>query len=223
MSKFELNIDEFINHIEEGYTIIDFRDADDFILGFIPNSIYVKYKHGFQEILELFITQNQYFLFIANEGEEETILNHLHELKYSNVIGYLKGGFLTWLKHKYTVDVVISIDEEEFELEYKHGNLYLMDLRPEFEFKLQYLKNSQNIDIELLLHNYDAIEDQVTNCIYCLDGELSLSMISYLKSNAKHNLYHISGGFNTVKKIKSIILESDAGKEPDKKSLNLPL
>ena len=194
-----LNLENFQSFQRQGYTILDVRDSVVFGPAFIPGSINIQYDRNFNEIANELLIKNQPMLLIAESGREKDILAGLTSKGYSKMIGYLEGGIKTWLQAANPIDVIISINSEEFALELKHGDLYLIDIRPQEEFDIQHVDKSINFEQEILINNYDALDDMITNCIYCLDGSLSMSIISYLKFNGKHNLYHLQGGFISLK------------------------
>ncbi|MEA3495942.1 MAG: rhodanese-like domain-containing protein [Bacteroidota bacterium] len=204
MSKYSLTLENFKDYQKENLLILDTRKNEDFALGFIPKSINIELKRGFKAISKHFLLKDQALLIIASKGQEEKAIIDLRNFGFTNIKGYLKGGFESWRKNKLQIDIVISINPEELYLEKKHGKLFLIDIRPKNIYEKSQIEGSQNIDTKFLINNYQNIEDEVTNCIYCHNGSLSLALISYLKRAGKHNIYHVSNGFNGILKNKKL-------------------
>lgn len=202
----KLGFSEFLKYQQEAYTILDVRGNADFISGHIPGSINIPLDRNFAEIAKEILIPNLPTLVISYRGSEVVMMEELTRKSKIRVEGYLEGGFNTWVEHNQKQDVIISMSGEELELEYKHGNLFLIDIRESEEFDIQHVDNSVNFEPEVLINNYEALDDKITNCIYCLDGSISTSVISWLKFNGKHNLYHVAGGFETIKKLENIKL-----------------
>ena len=90
-----LNPDEFEAVANEsGALIIDTRSKDDFVKGFIPNSVFIGIDGSFAVWAGTLIKDiKQNILIVADEGREEEVITRLARVGYDHAIGYLKGGF----------------------------------------------------------------------------------------------------------------------------------
>ena len=206
--KLALNIHEFETFKNEAATVLDLRPGNDFAQSFIPDSINIELDEHFNEYSKYFFFKDQLLILICENGKEEISIKQLQRLKFTNVRGYLAGGFKTWIKHNGKLDVIISIDAEELELEIKYGSLNLYDIRNEKNFSVKHVENSENIDLDLLIENTDLMDSQTLSCFYCEDGKLSMSLISYLRSKNIHLVYHVKDGFKSIQANPGIILKS---------------
>jgi rhodanese-related sulfurtransferase len=208
-----LTVYEFEKLVHEACTIIDLRDTSLFAEEFIPGSINIPLDKDFDSIAPYFIFRDQALLLLTEAGSEEESVAVLQKKKYTNIKGFLKGGFQAWLQAGKAIDVVISITDEELLLEIRHGKLDYIDLRPADEYVLKHLPFSENTGVAELANEPDKISNAVTTCIYCSNGKLSMALISYLKSCKRHNFYHVAGGFESIRDNKDIELMSSKKKE----------
>lgn len=207
-AKNKLNIEQFEKLRADGAVVLDIRTADEFALALVPGSYNIELGDEFQEIAGSFVFQDQLLVLVCPESSVDTSLKILEEMGYINIAGYLDGGIKTWIESNNKVDVVINIDDEELELEMKYGQLHLCDIRPAADFRKKHLGKAENIAPGLLIENHDLLDKDFHFCIYCEDGRLSMSLISYLKTHGIQNIYHLKGGFRNVSNRPGIELET---------------
>lgn len=213
-----LNPDQLIEHQKHSVMLIDVRAPQDFSEGLVPGSINIPYEDRFDELIEQFLLPDRAFVLITPEKQEEAIVEALKSRGYSNVFGYLKNGFKSWMEAGHQVDMAISISAYEFSLDLKHDeNIEVFDLRPEDEFKQKHLEKTMNQSVEQLMQSYDDLQDNKTYYLLCRDGAKSMGLLSYLKAQGKHNLYHIDGGFEAMEQEDiSFIEPNKTQKSPNK-------
>ena len=213
-----IHIDTFKEYRKEGYSIIDLRPTETFARGFVPGSVNIPLGKSFDMIADLLVFKNQHILLVSAPGQGKEGYEELVKKGFTNILGYLDGGFEHWQNAGEQVDLVISISTGELELEIYHGDLFLIDIREKNAYEVQHVKNSLNFEPEVLIDNYDRIDEAITNCIFCANGEISMSLISFLKFHGKHNIYHVSGGFGKIRQNKGVPFET-----PKKKDVRKPV
>jgi len=221
MSKLQLSVLDFERQIQNNYRIIDIRKPEFFAYSHIPLSLNLVFDDSFSKHAKKFLFKDEAIIIVGESGQEEDAILEIEKLGYQNIRGYLDGGIDAWIEAKKNIDVVISIMADELAIEVKHAGLYVYDLRLKSAFDRGHIQESENIKPslfitdysaieedefsaivceELFITDYSAIEEDEFSAIVCEDGRLSMSMISYLKINGKHNLYHAEGGFAEIKK-----------------------
>lgn len=204
--KYSLTISELQDLRNKGHLLLDLRSPEEFAKDHIPGSLNIELNENFLSIAKYFIFKDQAIVINTEKGKGEDNISKLFAHNYNNLGGYLEEGLSIWCKNNKAIDLVISIDIEELSIEIKHSNMILYDLRPKEDFQRLHVEGSQNIKIDDLLDDFELIDNKNPTCIYCSDGQLSMSMISFLKINGKNNLYHVSGGFERINQEKSIPL-----------------
>lgn len=118
-----LSVDEFENEIKNKALVLDTRNPEEFENGFVKGAINIGLNGRFAEWVGTLININQPLLIVAEEGKEEESILRLARVGYENVKGYLKGGYNSWMTAGKSLDMVLTIDAEEFELDMKHEKI----------------------------------------------------------------------------------------------------
>ncbi len=193
-------------------TILDTRNAAIFINGFIPGSIFIGLEGRFAEWAGSMLSFDKPLLLVTEEGKEEETVIRLARVGFSNMKGYLKGGFETWINAGEKIDMIIDIAPDEFAMDIPHDkNLQAVDVRRETEFAEGHVKDAVNLplndmtDVALLA----SFEESQNLYLYCGGGYRSVIAASLLKKQGIHNLRNITGGWDKIKEEKKIRVEKD--------------
>ncbi len=207
-----VSLDELIKALKKSI-LLDTRPVSDFVEGFIPGSIFIGLEGRFAEWAGSFLPFDQSIYFVAEEGKEEEAVVRLARVGFTNVEGYLKGGFDTWKKSGEQIDMIINIEPSEVEIDLKFDkNLEVIDVRREAEFANGHIKDSVNIP----LSNFKKIEEKdnldIKKNLYliCSSGYRSVIAASILKRKGIHNLYNVVGGWNRLKEESAVSTEKDS-------------
>jgi len=196
MQKFELN--EFRALDLSGYVIADTRKPEIFTEGFIEDSVSIPFTDNFINTLQEVISNELKVLLVADESDIPAIVKAVKGSGLSNIKGYLAGGFEGWLSAGHKFDMLISIDADEFAIDYQFDEFYLIDLRAREDFEKGHVEDAENIalvDLEPLL-----IEMEVQD-MYYLYGETAAQAVtaaSLLKRNGFQRLRAVSADYETL-------------------------
>lgn len=199
-----LEIDEFeaiANH--ESALVLDVRPEHEFIIGHIPNSIFIGLHGAFAPWVGALIPDlKQPILLVTPKGKEKETVTRLSRVGYDNTLGYLKGGFESWKASGKDVDVLDSITAEEFTHKANVQNLNILDVRKSGEHQSMYLnlKGVENFPLDFINENIHTIDKNKTYHIHCAGGYRSVIAASILKARGFFNLVNIEGGFEELKK-----------------------
>ncbi len=196
-----LNLAEFENETDIGAFALDFRPGAQFIDGFVPGSIYMSHPFVASGLCLEIISHGETIVAITPKTREESALKSLEKLGYENVDGWLKGGYETWRESGNKIDLIISIEADELLMDMKFDDPQVIDIRSKEAYDAHHLEDAENIPPQNLLYNLEELPKETTFYMYCDDGELSTSVISILKSHGYHNFYHITGGYEALRKM----------------------
>jgi len=194
----QLNLAEFENENETGTYVLDFRPGKEFVNGFVPGSFYISPRFLKSNIRQEVIQPAENLAIIAPNYLVDDAIRALEKVNYENIVGWLKGGYETWLESGNNLDVIISIEPDELMMDMKFDDPQVIDIRSEEAYFARHLEGAENIPVENLLFNLEDLPKDGIFYMYCDDGELSLSIISCLKSQGFHNFYHVTGGFDAL-------------------------
>ncbi len=197
MQKYELT--EFQALDLSGYVIVDTRKSEVFTEAFIEDSVSIPFNDNFITGLTELISDDQKVLIIADESEIAAIVKAVKGSGLNHIKGYLAGGFEAWLNAGNKFDLMISIDADEFAIDYQFDEFYLIDLRDKEAFESSHLEDAENIalvDLEPVLIEMEAAD------LYYLYGETTAQAItagSLLKRNGFQRLRPVAADFETIK------------------------
>lgn len=191
---------------DESVQIIDTRIDANFLQGYIPGSIHV----ALDEIKTLnalkIIEQDCPIILVCDEGTEEILIKRFELLGYTQVKGYLEGGFSTWSAAGEKIDLVIEVEVDELAMDIPFDSyLMILDIRTEDVYDKGHIKDSINLPlIEFSDPGAMSELDEHFN-IYLIDdsGKQLLLAASILKKQGIHNIRIVQDGWDAVEFLKN--------------------
>ncbi|MCX2720620.1 MBL fold metallo-hydrolase [Lentiprolixibacter aurantiacus] len=186
---------------ETAAVILDVRHQDEFVKGHIPRSIFIGLKGDFAPWVGALIADvKQPILLVTPAGNEEETVTRLSRVGFDNTLGYLEGGFESWIASGKETDSLESEAPEEIsEILAKKEN-QVFDVRKESEFAAEHLEDAVNTPLSVLNDHLAEFPSDKPFYVYCAGGYRSVIAASILKSRGIHNLVDIAGGFTAMKK-----------------------
>jgi rhodanese-related sulfurtransferase len=140
-------------------------------------------------------------LLVCDPGKEQEAIIRMARVGYENVIGYLSNGFESWRQSGKNFDMVISIDADEFKLDYAYDDICIVDVRKENEFEAGHVDGAVNVALQDLDEQLGKIKDKDENIyMHCLSGYRSMIAASLLKRKGYQHIKNIYGGWNAIEK-----------------------
>lgn len=183
---------------ETGALVLDVRSKEEFVKGFIPNSIFIGIDGGFAPWVGALITDiKQPILIVAPRGKNKETVKRLARVGYDNALGYLKGGFAAWKKDKRDFDKIETISVKKFAKIYT-PEANVLDVRRGTEYIAEQVKNAQNLPLDRISADMSEISNRKKYYVHCRSGYRSTIACSILKSRGFNNLINIHGGFDDI-------------------------
>jgi glyoxylase-like metal-dependent hydrolase (beta-lactamase superfamily II)/rhodanese-related sulfurtransferase len=181
--------------------VLDTRDAESYANGHIPGSINIGLDGQFAPWVGALIPDiQQNILVVAAEGREEETIKRLARVGYDRVLGYLEGGFASWLAEKRDFDTVKRINADELAaICTANPQATVLDVRKKSENYSERLPNAINLPLDDISHSFSELPEAETLYIHCAGGYRSMIFASILKSRGVHNLVDVRGGFGAIK------------------------
>lgn len=190
--------------------IVDTRNAQTFIQGFVPGSISIGLEGRFAEWAGTLLPFDKTLVLVTEEGQEKESAVRLARVGFQHFAGYLKGGFEAWQKAGEQIDIIIDVDADEVAMDIPFDDhMAIIDVRKEAEFADGHVKGAFNIPLETLIDpgSMADINDTDNLYIHCAGGYRSVIACSLIKRQGIHNLRNINGGFAALKQTKGIDTE----------------
>lgn len=203
----ELSLAQFITLCkDDSVQIIDTRLDAEFLQGYIPGSIHV----GLDEIKTLnalkIIEQDCPIVLVCSQGTEAILMKRFELLGYTQVKGYLQGGFSTWSEADQKIDLIIEVEVDELAMDIPFDEyLMILDIRAEEVYDKAHIKDSINLPlIEFGDPGAMSELDEHFN-IYLIDdlGKQLLLAASVLKKQGIHNIRIVQDGWDAVEFLKN--------------------
>ncbi|WP_116108525.1 MBL fold metallo-hydrolase [Lewinella sp. IMCC34191] len=169
--------------------ILDVRSKEDFVNGFIPNSIFIGLDGSFAPwVGELIPDLQQPILLVTDAGREAETVERLSRVGYDNALGYLEGGLAAWEAYGGETDRISTIRAEGFDpLQAPR----ILDVRKETEFESGHLRQSTNLPLANLSQATSELDTDQEYYIHCGSGYRSTIAASMLQSRGFHRIVNV--------------------------------
>ena len=208
-----LSIQEVKKAIADEVLILDTRSKDVFIEGFIPGSVFIGLEGRFAEWAGSLLPFDKPMIIVSEIGKEKEAIVRLSRVGFSNVIGYVDGGFEAWKKSGEEIDLIINVEPDELAMDIPFDEkLVVLDVRKPTEFAEGHVKNAVSIPLEEMTnpaHLADFEEDQ-NIYVHCQGGYRSVIASSLLKRQGIHNIRNVLGGYKLIAEQKNIQTEKES-------------
>jgi rhodanese-related sulfurtransferase len=207
-----LSIENFKAEAGNGAVILDTRNANTFMLGFVPNSISIGLEGRFAEWAGSILSFDEPMILVTEEGKEKETAIRLARVGFDKINGYLQGGFEGWKNAGEKIDLVIDVEADELAMDLPFDeHLVILDVRRETEFADGHVKNAVNIPLSDMKNpaNMSILEENQNIYVHCAGGYRSVIASSLLKRQGIHNIRNVNGGWNNIKEQKGIEIEKD--------------
>lgn len=185
---------------QTGAILLDTRDPQMFAKGFIPNAINIGLNGQFAPWVGALITDlQQPILLITEAGKEEETITRLTRVGYDNTIGYLEGGFESWIATDKEIDTIESISATAFETAANAGEIIALDVRKPGEYESEHLEFTLSRPLDYIDDWMSEINPKSTYYIHCAGGYRSMIAASILKSRGVENVIDVAGGYGAIK------------------------
>jgi rhodanese-related sulfurtransferase len=208
-----LSITEFKNLKDNTETtVLDTRRADTFTKGFIPGAVSIGLEGRFAEWSGVILPFEKPIVLVAEEGLEKEAVIRLARVGFSQIEGFLKGGFEEWKKAGEPIDMVIDVEPDELAMDIPFDdNLVVVDVRRETEFGDGHISGALNIPLDELTDpaNLAHFEDNQNIYIHCGTGYRSVIAGSLFKKQGIHNIRNVVGGWEKIKEQEKIQINKE--------------
>jgi hydroxyacylglutathione hydrolase len=207
-----LSIAEIKKAVKDHELLLDTRNAEVFSLGFIPGSVFIGLEGRFAEWAGSLLPFDKPIILVTEPGMEKETIIRLARVGFSNVKGYVDGGFEAWRAAGEETDMIINIEADELAMDIPFDDkLVVLDVRKPTEFAEGHVKDALNIPVNDLTDplNIASLEEDQNIYVHCQGGYRSMIATSLLKREGIHNLRNIVGGFNKIKEEPKIKTEKE--------------
>lgn len=184
-----------------GALILDTRDAGRFAAGFIPGSLSIGLNGDFAPWTGAIIGDvNRRLLLVADPGREEESVIRLARVGFDQVMGFLEGGYESWVKAGKPTDRIQRITAQEFSERKDSDQIPVLDLRTLSEYNSQHLKGADHRPLSAIHDWMSTLPATSPFIIHCQSGYRSIIAASLLHAKGHRNFTEITDGFSGLSK-----------------------
>jgi hydroxyacylglutathione hydrolase len=200
-----LPVAEFRKLLSDEMIVLDTRNIEEFMRGFVPGSISIGLDGRFAEWAGSLLPFDMPMLLITEAGKEKESIIRLARVGFDKVQGYLQGGYEAWQKASEPIDMIVNVEADELMMDIPFDTqLVVLDVRKPTEYAEGHLKDAINLPLSDLTDpgNMANIDDDQNLYVHCAGGYRSVIAASMLKRQGIHNLRNVAGGWNKIKEQK---------------------
>lgn len=199
--------------------LLDTRPATLFTQGFVPGAISLGLEGKFGEWAAILLPRNKPLVLITEAGKETESSDKLREKGFTNIAGYLDGGFEAWQASGEEIDLIIDVEADELAMDLPFDDkIVVLDVRQPKEWAEGHVADAVNVPLDEFtdLVNIANIEEDQNVYIHCGAGYRSVIAASLLKRQGIHNIRNMLGGWNAIRE-ESRIKKVKENQEPKNK------
>lgn len=184
----------------ESALVLDVRDKEEFVRGFIPGSIFIGIDGSFAPWVGALIPDlQQPILLVAPPGREAEAVKRLSRVGYDNAIGYLDGGLAAWTAEGRELDRVEHIDIRRFSQKLAAGGVdRILDVRKPGEYAAEHVDKAVSFPLDFINDRMSELSRDRKYFLHCRSGYRSTIAASILKSRGYGELVDVIGDFSEM-------------------------
>ena len=151
-------------------------------------------------------------IIVAEVDKEKEAVIRLARVGFSNVIGYVAGGFEAWKNAGEEIDMIINVEADELAMDIPFDeHLVVLDVRKPAEFAEGHVKNAVSLPLNEMIDpvNLSELEEDQNIYVHCQGGYRSIIASSLLKRQGIQNIRNVIGGYNKIREQKGIETEKE--------------
>ena len=169
--------------------VLDVRSKEDFVKGFIPNSIFIGLDGSFAPwVGELIPDLQQPILLVTEPGREAETVERLSRVGYDNALGYLEGGIQAWEAYGGETDRIETIKAEDFA---PARAAHILDVRKQSEYEAGHLSRARNIPLSTFPTATSGLDPEREYHLHCGSGYRSTIAASILQSRGFNRIVNV--------------------------------
>lgn len=207
---------------DESIFIIDSRPTEEWIDGHIPNSLHITPATAKYAVAMELIDKETPIVFILPDTLGQSVMAYFEKAGFTNIKGYLQGGYKTWQDAAQKVDLVIEVEVDELAMDIPFDEfLMVLDVREEAAYNRGHIKNSISVPLFEFTDpgSMSELDEHFNIYIVSENGESNTIAASLLKKQGIHNIRIVHGGWVAVETLKEKFTITKNKEKPSDDSL----
>jgi glyoxylase-like metal-dependent hydrolase (beta-lactamase superfamily II)/rhodanese-related sulfurtransferase len=199
---------------QEDVIVLDVRDPEDYSRSHIPGSYNIGLDGRYAEWVGSIVDHQKSILLVADIGTEREAAIRCMRVGFDNVIGYLEGGYETWLSTGETESLQRHTSQQLDNLINSKETITILDVRRKAEHKISHFPQAKHIPLNQLEGRLSELSKDKPIIVHCAGGYRSVIAASILKRNGFTGISDLQGGFDEYLQFHTSSLSSNQIIEP---------
>lgn len=181
--------------------LIDIRPSEEFVMGFIPESMHLPLAK-IEKNVGLLNEKDMSWVLIGNEEEAKEAFIILASLFPKVSISFAKDAISTWNEAGKSLDMIIQIEADEYAMDAQFDEkIMLVDVRTERDYEELHAEDAVSMPLQSMsdLFNIASVDDDTNVYLHCGGGSSAIIAASLFKKQGFHSLRVIEGGIRSMK------------------------
>lgn len=188
----KLSKEQFLSAYNNGMTVIDTREKEDFAKGFLLNTINIVGNKSFSTWAGWVLDYDKPFVLIAREEQMEDLTRKLMRIGLDNVYGYYTAIDDLGIP----LEVAEIVDHKSVKEAIGKNNVQILDVRGNEEYKSYHIPGAVNAFVGTLENHLGRVSREKKVILHCQSGTRATVAYSILKKNGFNNVQNYSAGMN---------------------------
>ena len=201
-----LSIDQFKQLLEDPFIVLlDARIPEEWMQGHIPNSLNITPATVKYAVAMGMIDKSSSIVFVLDPQLEKETIAYFKEAGFSNMKGYLEGGFSSWENANFRKDMLIEVEADELAMDIPFDEFLMpLDIREEAQYNDGHIKNAVSLPLSEFMDPGSMSElDEHFNIYLISDtGNINSLAASILKKQGIHNIRVVTEGWEAILNLK---------------------
>lgn len=195
-----LSFNEVLKAQARGAKVLDTRDAVEYQVGHLENSLNVPLAGRFAEYVGEVIRSDRDIVLVCASGSESDARVRLARIGFDRVIGALREPLSVFHENPQMVNRSSRLTVHEFNKRRASvPNLQLIDVRMPSETDLGVVPGAKLLPLPQLITQFDALRKDQPVVVYCESGVRSSIAVSALRSEGFVDVSDVIGGYGALK------------------------
>jgi rhodanese-related sulfurtransferase len=183
--------------LDDGVIALDVRPGDEFATGHVPGSINIPLSGQFASWAGSVLGLSSRPVLIADSEEQRSEARlRLARVGIEDARGYLQGGVAAWKQAGLPIADLPQIPVEALKTRMRAGDLHLLDVRREGEWKAGHISGANWQPLDTLSGSLPQIDPNAPIAVHCKSGYRSGIACSILQRTGFRNVSNVIGGFD---------------------------
>jgi glyoxylase-like metal-dependent hydrolase (beta-lactamase superfamily II)/rhodanese-related sulfurtransferase len=181
--------------------ILDVRDKNAFVKGFIPNSIFIGLDGSFAPWVGAVVTDiHQPIVLVTPPGREEEAVRRLARVGYDNTLGFLEGGYEAWKNADLPIKQIETKQMKDFVLKEITEVPSVVDVRKPNEYDATHYSRSTNVPLDEFPNKvFSKLDKTQQHHVHCKSGYRSTIASSLLVKEGFEHIVNVIGSVDLIK------------------------